>query len=420
MPTQPTGTESQRKIMVAFGVCLLSFAGLGIGNGSLSLYTVPMTEALGIPRATFTAYDTFAKVVGCLLSLCFPLLYRHIGARGVALIGGLGYALQYLCMAFATNVWLVWLGGVFGGIGFTFAGTLAIFAILTPWFPKNIGTLSALAAAMSGISACVFIQLVVRWIGAFGYHQALIIEAALIGGMCLIAMFLIKTNAYDEIAGEKREDETKKDRIGGIEYYKKMFATSSMLLSLLIFFLAGGLGNSFSQSIVPIAEARGFTIGATVLSIVYFVLVPAKIATGYIRDKFGLHVVTPVLFTLVIISTLLVGFGNERMLYGVGLTFGIGTVVAQIWPMYFLMAAFGKYYDAGMVGAGMAMWQIGNAIGVPAIHIPYDLTGSYDISMIVWTVLWIFLWGLSYYTLHSAKKYQLRRDAEIATDEQTP
>lgn len=419
--------QSSRKIYVAIGVCLLSLAGYGIANGTMSIFTVPITEALGVPRSVYSVYDTFSKIFGVVLSLGFATIYKRIGAKGLALLAGAGYCGQYLCMALATNVYIIWLGGLFSGMGYTFAGTLTIFAVLPSWFPKNVGTLSGLAASMSGVSSSIFITLGTNWIKQYGYRQAVIFELIAMAIMFVIAFFLISTSPDDPVAGSKvleAEKEgviAKKDKIGGWSYYKRLFTSPATLMGMFIFFLIGGVGFPFSMMLVPLASTRGFTpeLGAAVLAIHYVVLVPGKIGLGYLRDKFGINLITPVLFIFCIASTLAAGFGNETMFMSVGVLWGIGTVVNQIWPPYLMMAALGKYYDPGLVGAGLALLQLGRALGIPLIHLPYDLTGSYNITIILWTALYALLWGLSYVMLHLGKKYQIKRDMESAEQGET-
>lgn len=413
--------QSSRKIFVAIGVCLLSLAGLGVANGSMSLYTVPLTEALGVERSVYAMYDTFAKVVGTLLSLGFAVIYKRVGAKGIALLAGLGYTVQYLCMAFATNVYVIWIGGIFGGMGYTFAGTLTIFAILPPWFPKTVGTISGIAASMSGLSSSVVIMLASSWISSFGYQQALIFEAIIIAAMSTVGVLLVKTCPDDPVAGKAAlaQKTDIKNKVGGWQYFKRMLTNPATLLGMLIFFMIGALGQPFSSIVIPNADARGFAagLGAAAYALHYAVIVPGKIGVGFLRDKIGLKFITPLLFIFEIASFLIAGFGPESWYMALGVIFGIGTVVNQIWPPYLLMDAFGKYYDAGMVGVCLALNQIGRAIGTPAIHIGYDMTGSYSGTLIVWAILFAIIWAISYVVLKLGKKYQAKRDAEIDDSE---
>ena len=410
--------ESSRKIFVAVGVCMISLAGLGVANGSLSLYTVPITETLGVARSAFAIYASISKLTGALIALAFALIYKKVGAKGLCLMAGLGYTLQYICWAFASNIYMVWLGGIFAGIGYTFSGALTYFAILPPWFPKKIGTVSGIAASMSGISSSIVIQIATRWIAGSGYQQALLFEAIIIAALSVGAVLLVKTSPKDPAYGKNAQVETVEDKkkTSNFAFYKRMFTSPATLMCILIFMLIGMVGYPISSIMVPLAETRGFAlgVGAAAFSLHYIVLVPGKIGVGILRDKCGIKLITPVLFVLCIATTLIMGFGPESWYISLGVIWGLGTVINQIWPPYLMMDAFGKFYDPGFVGAGLAFYQLGRAIGEPAIHIAYDMTGSYNISIIIWTVGWVLLWILSYVMLKLGRQYQAKRKAELA------
>ena len=417
-----TSTKNYQKWVAFAGVMCMVIAGLGIANCSLALWTVPMSEALNVPRSVLTTYDTVGKITGVVLSLLFAPIYKRLKPKGMVVLSFISYTLLFLLFSHAKSMPAVLLGGFFNGVGWTFSGTMAIFAILPTWFPNNIGLMSGIAASTIGILSSFVTQVVAGWIESSGYVVAQQKCIYVIAVLYVLAFFLVKASPDDPICGvetlkaQKENPSLKKKSVGGFGYYKETLTNPIKVMGLVMYFMIGVLG-IITVAIVPAAEARGaIALGTLAYSIHYLVLVPGKIGVGFLRDKIGVNKLNFILFPCALLSLVVIGFCPVSWYPAVGVLWGLGTVLNQIWPPYVMMEALGEKYDSGFAAIGIALFQLGYAIGSPAIHIAYDKTGSYSPSCIIWGVGFIALWALATAIIKKGKKAQLAEATAAAVE----
>ena len=400
--------------IVFVGVFFMCFSAMGLGSNAFGLWTVPVTEALGMARAQYSLFETVSKIVGMVTSLCFAGIYRKLGAKGAVAIAGAGYVIQYICIGLAKSLPLILVGGFFCGIGYTFAAQLTVFAIIPPWFKKTKGTMTSILSATNTLGTTVWTYFVTKWMAAQDFRYASFICAAIIFVMCTISFLLVKSSPDDPLRQAANEEKKQKDQNALTN--RQLLKIPHEWILIAIYFIVAGTAHPITANIPAFADAKGFAAatGAAAYALCYAVMTPAKIGVGLIKDKWGAKVAVPVVFFFYIMAILWVILPvPEKMYSAIGVFHGIGGTMSQLLIAYIVMDSFGKFYHPGAMGICLALFNVGRAIGMPAIHIGYDKTGSYTATMYIWLALAILTLFLAMLCLRMGKKWQVKHEQEL-------
>ena len=410
------GKEARKQWIVFVGVFFMCFSAMGLGSNAFGLFTVPVTEALNMPRATYSLFETVSKIVGMITAAGFSIYYKKVGAKGAVLTAGIAYAIQYLLVGSAKSLPLILVGGFFCGIGYTFAAQLTVFAVIPPWFKKGAGTATSILSASNTLGTTVWTYFVTKWIAGQGYQKAMYICAGIIIVMCVISFFLVESSPDDPLrsgTGDDKKEEVKKGAMMPQDFLK----TPMQFILIAIYFIVAGTAHPITANIPAFANDKGFAAatGAAAYALCYAVMTPAKIGVGIVKDRFGAKVAVPIVFGFYILAILWVMLPVPESMYtAIGVFHGIGGTMSQLLVAYIVMDTYGKYYNPGALGICLVLFNVGRAIGMPAIHLGYDRTGSYTATMYIWLALAILTLSLAMLVLHMGKKWQVQHEKELA------
>ena len=135
------------------------FTGLGFCSSPYSLYTFPITEALGISRSAYALAETCRHITTSLVNMFFGYLVFRFGPKKLVLTGIISLISSLLVYSFATNVWMFYIGGSLLGLGFAFASTTMVSCIINRWFDKNKGTVLGVVLAANGLGGALSSQI---------------------------------------------------------------------------------------------------------------------------------------------------------------------------------------------------------------------------------------------------------------------
>lgn len=416
--------EMRTQWIVFVGVFFMCFSAMGLGSNAFGIFTVPITEALNMPRSTYNTFETVSKIVGMVTAAMFSTIYRKVGPKGSVLIAGGGYVAQYLLFAIADSLPMLLVGGFFAGIGYTFAAQMTVFAVIPPWFKKSAGTMTSILSACNTFGTSVWTYFLIKWLATQGYKQALIYSAIIMAVMCTISALLVKASPDDPLYG-KDEDGGKDDK----EQTKplsnrELLRMPIMWMLIAIYFIVAAIGHPFTANIPAFANAKGLPAetGAAAYALCYALMGPAKIVVGVIKDRFGGAKVSVIfVFAFFILACLgvMLPVSGKMYVFMAGVGHGIGGTMSQLLIAFVVLETFGKYYHPGQLGICLVMFNIGRAIGMPAVHLEYDATGHYTITMATMIGLALVVMALSFLSLRGGRAWQKRRDAELKASAQS-
>ena len=108
---------------------LMVFTVLGFCSSSKSLYTVAICDALDISRSAYSLNDSCRYIATSVVSIFFGSLIARFGIKKLIMAGFGSLIISSFLYSSATNIWLIYLGGIFLGIGIAWTTTSMVGAI---------------------------------------------------------------------------------------------------------------------------------------------------------------------------------------------------------------------------------------------------------------------------------------------------
>ncbi len=358
--------------------CLVAIVNFGV-RSAFGFFTVPISEAHGWPRETFSFAMAMQNLIWGLATPVAGMLADRYGSARVLIAGAVIYAFGVLTMAYTDTPPLFNLGGgVLVGIGIalsSFSIVMAALGRIVP--PERRSWAFGIATASGSLGQFIFAPLGAMLVSAYGWQQALVVLAALTLLIVLFALPLMSQNTSGSRPTPGEADLTMRRAIG------IAFAHPSYLLLVSGFFVCGfqlafitvhmpaylaehGISKEFAgfaMGLIGLFNVVGSYVSGIIggrgekrvpLSIVY--LLRAAITAGF------------VLLPVTEVSTLLfTGSMGLLWLSTVPLTMGLVTVM------------FGTRYMATLYGFVFVSHQLGSFLGVWLAGRLYDQFGSYDI-----------------------------------------
>lgn len=401
---------------------MMVLVALGFCSSPKSLYIGPVSSALGIDRSAYSITDSCRYVATAVVNIFFGFLVGKFGAKKLILAGFGSLIISSLLYATATNVWVLYLAGVFLGIGLSWTATTMVGYVVTKWCKENKGTIMGAVLASNGIGGAVAIQIISPIVksSAEGYRTAYFVVASILAAVFVILAIFFKDKPILENEGAAPEETKKKKSRGadwvGIEF-GKVLRTPYLYMALVCIFFSGFI----LQGIWGITAAHLGDVGidATTVSVVLSVhsltIAISKFSTGFLYDKFGLRVTSTFCTVVAVISAVLMTFIDSSP-FGIALAFIYGVICSFALPLETVMLPiyandlFGAKSFDKVLGLFVSVNTAGYAVGAPVMNLCYDVLGSYVPALIVAAVIMAALVILLQVVITSA--HNMRRAVE--------
>ncbi len=396
---------------------------LGFCSSNKALYLSAITEALNIPRASFSMGDSIRFITTAVVNMFFGTLVRKFGTKKLIGAGFLSLICFTVLYATSTSVWGFYLGGVFLGMGLSWTTTTMVGWVIGKWCKENKGTIMGAVLAANGIGGAVAAQIITPIIynpnNAFGYRNAYWMVACILFAVGTLIMIFYKEKPKE--AGDHIPHAKKKNR--GQSWTGPAFADLKkkpyFYCSLVCIFLTGAI----LQGINGVSAAHMKDVGldtayvATVLSVHSLVLTGAKFLTGFLYDKLGLRI------TMTICD--LSAFGAMLALTMTGAT-GVGPAAAMIYGVVSCIALpletvmlpifagdlFGERSYDKTLGLFVSVNTAGYAVGAPVTNWCFDQFGTYKPMFLACAVLMVVVTVVSQFNVTAANK--LKKEEALA------
>ena len=372
---------------VIIGLCfLMVFTCLGFCSSPKSLFIVPVTEALGIDRSTYSWNDSCRFISTSIVNIFFGTLMNHFGPRKLIAAGFAALAASSLLYSFATNVFMIYLGGCLLGIGLSWTTTTMVGSVVNRWCFEKKGTIMGAILAANGLGGALATQIISPIIESkAGYRRAYLVVAIILlaVGTLVTVLFRDKPKESQSSNHDIKKHSNKKDAHEGLEFAKAKKKAFFYIACVCIFVTGLVL-----QGITGVAAAHlkdsGLDAGfvATVLSCHSLALAFFKFATGIIYDKFGLRVTTGICcLTSVLVMIFLALVTNSALGMIFAVIYGIFSALALpletiMLPIY-ASDLFGERSFNQVLGIFVSVNTAGYALGAPLINMCFDVFGSY-------------------------------------------
>ena len=383
---------------VIIGLCfLMVMIALGFCSSPKSGFVQPVCEYLGIERSVYSINDSIRFITTSITSLFFGFFVAKLGEKKMVVLGMLSLVTSMLCYAVAPNVWVIYLGGMFLGLGLSWTSTTMVGYVVNKWNKKNKGTIMGAILASNGIGGFIAIEILYPIIdggernGMPGYKYAYLVTACVLGcvALLLLLFFVNKPKDPSEVGGAPAKKKARGEGWIGMEFteaQKKWYFYGALAFIFMTGFILQGVVGIIKPCMSDVGLPKEYV--TKLISIQSLTLVAFKFATGFIYDKMGLRFTSAVCSgaAMVVLLSFIFIDGSET-----------GKLIAITYPALFSLALpletimlpiyasdlFGEKAYSKMIGLFSAASTAGYACGSPVANLCYDLTGSYKISFII-------------------------------------
>ena len=383
--------------VVALICFLIAFFYIGHANNTGSLYVVPVTSRYGFSRAEFSIIFSIISIITIIANLAFVKLYRHIGIKRVVVLGAFCCASAFFVYYKSTVLLHFYLGAFLFGIGHTYTNMIVFSLLINSWFTENRGTILGLISAGSGFGGSVMSPVVGYIISFYGFKQSYLLTSAILFILIIPIALFVKENPVESFENSNEETLVIKRKTTG-----QLLKEHRVILGLTVIFMMAFLIAPWLNVLPSHLMDRGFDeiFASKILGGVLFVMALAKIFVGAVYDRIGIKAAIGIcLISFVISSVLLLIVKSKIIAWMFAFLFGTSLSALSVLLPLFTSALAGEEYLSDIIGIASALVGAGIALGTPVINFTYDLTGSNNIILIIFTILGILNMLLTYITL---------------------
>ncbi|MBR7110580.1 MAG: MFS transporter [Clostridia bacterium] len=406
---------------IIVGLCfLMMFVGLGFCSGTKGLFLKPITQFLGIDRASYSISDSMRYIFTAVVNVFFGSLVARFGSKKLILAGCVSLFLSMVLAMVGESVFVFYLSGMFLGIGFSWMSTTMAGYIVNRWIDKNKGTVLGIVFCANGIGGAIAAQIVQPFISSApdGYKTAYFVIASI-----LVVLFVILLIFYKDKPIKENEDHTVKKKAKGQNWsgieFSEILRKPYFYLTAVCVFVSGLM----LQGITGVALAHMSDSGlgddfiATVSSISMLALACSKFFTGFIYDKFGIRVAVSICTVFGILAMLTLTFLDGS---------GLGQVLAITYALFAAIALpletimipiysnelFGQKAYNKVLGIFVSVCTAGFALGAPILNMCFDAFGSYNPAFYVFASIMAVVVVLLQFVITSARKVKNQIEKE--------
>jgi len=384
-------TKEKRKVdykwIIAAISVLILFVGVGFCSSAKNIFIAPVTSAMGFSRSAFTLSDTFRYATTAIATMFLDRLINRFGVRKLLVAGMVSYIASSLLNAFATSLWMFYLGGVCLGLGMAFAAITMVSIIVNKWFSKSKGTVLGVILAANGLGSAVaiwiFEPLIYEAGNPFGFRNAYLLSAAIVAAVTIVVAVL-----YKEKTEQSEDVETGEKRTAweGFEY-------ETLKRKPYFYIVVGCLFFSCLFSLYSIATPHYTDVGfdssfvALTMSVFSVGLIFAKILAGIIYDRFGLRTAVNMCLLADVISKLLlfvitVSTTGKVLAVAQSAFKAVAMPIETVLVSIIVLDLFGEKSFNKTLAVVTSVFTVGQALNQPFLNLPFDLFGSYSISFV--------------------------------------
>lgn len=357
-----------------------------------SLFLIPVTEEMGVPR---TAFSICTSLVAISTAVLAPTMGKLLGnkryTRRIFVLCVIFMGLAYASYSLATKIWHMYLSAVFVGIFSCGAVSMPISIIIVNWFHKSRGFALSVALAGSGVGGSLITPVLTKLIEQQGWRTGfLVFGLAMIVIEVPVVLLLMRTRPSDSVLmpyGENMSDPAEASAPGYSEAEADMPLREIKRQPFFYIYLIGMFAVSFvgygslAHLSTHLSDTYSPAFSNAIISFFLLILTPAKIGLGWLYDKVGARVANIIVMSFHAVSFLLLQVsGSEALMWVMAVCFSIGITNGTVAPSVATAALFGTRNYGTIFGYVYSFCMAGMVLGSPVIAAIYDLTGTYKLA----------------------------------------
>ena len=370
-------------------VLFAAFVGIGVNLASMVYYSSgiwvrPWQDEFGWTRAEIGAQQSISVIVMMLLATFAGQLIDKYGLKKVTTISLAGYG--FLLLGFTQMSGPIWqlymlsaLYAIFGVASTSLAFTRAVNA----FFVKHRGLALGISLTSTGVMAYAMPKFMTPFVAENGWRAGYVVMFLIVMASLPIVYFLIKDTPDD---AAKADGPTQAQE--GLSL-REAIRSSVFWRVAVIFFLISVAILGLIPAYIPMLQDAGMTPqqAGGLAAILGLSVMVGRLLIGFVIDRVFAPFVTAAVFALVGMGCLMLGMGGigYAMVAAIALGFAVGAEVDLIG--YYTARYFGMAHYGSIYGLQYSIFIFG--AGVSPIYTGYiwDVTGNYDIALIMAAVL---------------------------------
>lgn len=368
-------------------VCfLMEFLCLGFCSSNVGLYTVPITNALGIDRLAYSYWNSIRYAVQVFVALSFGAFVNRFGIKKMVFFGLLSLIGATVLRATGTHLLHFYLAGALHGFGIVYVGSTMAGTIVRRWFHQDIGKYTGIVMSANGIGGAMAAQIISPIINngeLFGYRKAYLLSAVIALAISVFILILLREKPADSPVITNTAKKPRGTFWAGMDYAVVKKKAYFFIAALLIFLTGISLQSIGSINIVYMTDlgiSPAF-IAATV-TVSSLVLTCSKFLVGTTYDKWGLRIALLTCQFAALSTFVLLGLLTNSA-WGLVLAMTATVCSSIALPLETVMIPlltndlFGSASYNKVLGVFMAMNSLGLCLGSPMGELLRKITGDY-------------------------------------------
>ena len=376
---------------IIIGCCFaFVFANMGMASTAFAVHQPYLVAMEGIGDTGGALILSARTLVSLIVMLVVDRYYNFFDVRrGVSIACFLTFV-GFLVYSFATSLPVFIAGAVVLGAGYGFGGMVAATLLANRWFSEGVGTAVGIASMGSGCAAIIMPLVVVRVVEAFSLSTAFLVEACIALAVGVI-VFLLLRNYPSDLGLQPYKGKPGKKRMRPHAKLSSPSTPDRWLFLVSVAFVGmyccGGI-----TYLTVLLTSSGFdaVFAASVMSVVGFTLMLAKLVVGKMFDNLGSVVASAVMFSLgavgfIVLCFVGTGIAPLMVVAGVfvGIGFSLGTVGVSVWSL----ETADEEHRTRQIRNFQVAYSLGGFVANTLPGIIKDLAGSYLVSYVGMLVL---------------------------------
>ena len=390
-------------IMATFFTLLLS---------CISLFTVPVTEDLGISRTEFGTFSTILSILGMVLSPVAGKVLAVKNTRIIMSVSLLAAVIGYTCLSFVQNVVLLYVLALIIGTGSAFCTTVPIAVVLTRWFVKDRSKAMSITFAGSSVGAMILSPVISSIIESMGWRMAFrILGLGMLVILVPVVFLLVRSKPEDKGLRALGADEAVASGaaadagLTGLPLRELRRHPTFWVYVTGIFVMLLTMGAMYHMPAHITGVGISADLAATFVSIYSLIAIFGKLLMGAVFDRFGVK-------AGILLGTVCMGLCYVFLLIAktfpmfivVAVFYGLGSAHGTIFPPTLTSKLYGSKYYSEIFDFVNAFASLSMAVCNLIMAAPYDITGSYTLAWIIGLAAAVFATILLFAACSGAKK----------------
>lgn len=395
--------------IVAFSCGMIMLASLLLGATMISIYTVIISEDLGISRSAFSILVMIKSLVMFAANLGWGRLLMKYKLKPLMIIGTALMGAALFTLSRSTNTFMICITGVMIGIASMLTCNVPISIVITNWFSASRGTVMGFVSAFSGIGGVVINPIMSKVIDKYGWRVGFTIMAIACMVIAAFTFLVLKEKPSDkglEPYGAEKSLENEKTEPGEKGTYNVRFfgsgnrsrdfrrlTVSSLLFALGTLVIFGNITAILYDIGFSMLFATG--VAASVASVSNF---SGKILMGIVADRLSIKAMIYIWYGLSIAASLFFVFFRTSStvvaVIGVLIVGIIGAIYSV--PVPLVCAKLFPESDAytKVVSFSTSASALSTAFSGMLFHKVYEITGTYEASLLYTAALAVVCFAL--------------------------